>query len=197
MTELLYSCSSALDQSTVSCKTDYGDRISTILFSKSLVSMAGNQPTAAEFGTAYNNGEIVFLTGITNGHRTFVGENQIEIARTEYYDKRYQVTGRLKLVNEAVARACELLDRRDSLYMWYFTDKQYCFGGYETNPDFSLIKYDGKGNPIYIDFKLEFFTGIDYALYDEAYGTFTYSYLILATEDSYGLTTEDGSIIIL
>jgi len=126
-----------------------------------------------------------------------VGEDQIEVAFKENYDKRYQLTGRIRLISEAVSRACERLDRRTELYVWYYTDRYYCFGGYRTNPDFSLIKFDGSGNPIYIDFKLEYFPGIDYALQDTAYGTFTSSYLILGTEDGYGLTTEDGVTIIL
>jgi len=197
MSELLYSCASTLDQPTDVCRTDYGDRITTILFSKSLVSMSGNQPTAAEFGTVYEAGTLIFLSDITNTKRTLISEDHIEVAFKENHDKKYQVAGKVRLINESVSRACELLDRRDSLYVWYFTDRQYCFGGHQTNPDFSLIKYDGSGNPIYIDFKLDFYTGIDYAVQDDAYGDFTSSYLILATEDSYGLTTEDGVTLIL
>lgn len=197
MTELLISCTDTLDQATAACPTDYGERIVTVLLSKTAVTMVGNQPTAAEFGTAYNAGTLIYFTNITNGKKQFVSEDQIDIVQKEWHDKKYSVTGKIRLVSEAISRACEIVDRYDSLYVYYFTDKNYCFGGYWATPDFSQLILDGKGNPIYIHFKLEFYPGIDYANYDLSYSTFIDSYLILATPGDIGLMTPDGSIIIL
>ena len=195
--ELLISCNDNLDQAaTPVCPTDYG-RIVTILLSKTPVTKTGNQPSAAEFGTAYNAGTLIFIDKIINGKKIQINEDEIEVVYKEWHDKKYRLEGRIRLVSEVIARICEHIDRCQILYAYCFTDKNYCFGGYYASPDFSQVIFDGKGNPIYIHFKLDFFPGIDYAVYDEDYDTFTSTYLILATPDDYGLMTPDGSILIL
>ena len=65
--ELLLSCTDPLDQAVASCPTDYGERIVTVMLSKTPVTKAGNQPTAVEFGIAYNSGLLIFFTGIIIG----------------------------------------------------------------------------------------------------------------------------------
>ncbi len=196
MSELLLSCNTALDQpGTPVCMTEYGERITYILLSKTLVEAVGNVPTALEFGTAYDNGTLMFLR-VASGHKIFLDETLIEVVTPENHDKRYRVEGKIPLLSEAITRACELLDRYNHLYLYYFTDKNYCFGGYWASPDFNLRELEGE-RPIYIGFKLDFCAGIDYANYDPSYETFTEGYVILTAEDGDWLTTEDGTVLIL
>ena len=196
MTELLYSCTSTLDQpSTPVCATDYGERITHILFSKIEVVAASNVPTAAEFGTAYGNGTLMYFR-VASGHRVFLSETDTDVNAMDWHDKKYRVEGKIRLLSEAIARATERLDRYDELYMYYLTDKNYCFGPVVVSPDFSLRVYEG-ATPIYIDFKLDFYPGIDYSNQDTSYGDFVTGYQILATPDDEGLMTPDGKILIL
>jgi len=71
-------------------------------------------------------------------------------------------------MSESVIRLTEKLNRYRGLYLYYITDKNYCFGGVKTNPAFDVVM-NGAGDPIYIHFKLEFFSGIDYTQYDTSY----------------------------
>ena len=153
MTELLYSCISDLDQAaTPVCAADYGTRITQILLSKTPVSTSENQPTPAEFANAFDAGTLVILKNITNGHRTFLSESEIEITTKEYFDKRYRVSGTLRVLSEALVRAVERYNHYD-LYLYYITDTYYCFGGWLCSTDFSLRLKNN--TPIYIDFKLK------------------------------------------
>ena len=195
--ELIFSCTDTLSQpATPACTTDYGERITHILLSKTLVTASGTLPTATEFGTAYNNGTLMFLR-VASGHKVFLSETEIEVVVKENYDKKFRVEGKIPILNETISRACERLDRYDHLYMYYFTDKDYCFGGYYATPDFNIIEFDGAGKPIYIRFKLDFYPGIDYANKDSSYPQFISGYQILTAEDGDWLTTESGVTIIL
>ena len=196
MTELLYSCASTLDQPVAVYTTDYGTQIIYILLSKTEVTAAGNVPTAAELGTAYTNGTLLSLR-VASCNRMPISDVEIEIFNKEHLDKRDGIQGKVRLLSEAIARACEKVSLYEWLYMYYITDKNYCFGSYTVKPYFGLRVTEGSGNPIYIDFKLDFYPGIDYSNYDSDYDGSTSTYLILADPDSRGLMTPDGRILTL
>ena len=165
---LIFSCNDTLDQPTTPvCTTDYGNRITTLIFSKAAITMAGNQPTSAEIRAAYTNDLCTIIWGC-NGKRAFIGEEEVNILYKEWYDKQYVIEGKIRLMSESVIRLTEKLNRYRGLYLYYITDKNYCFGGVKTNPAFDVV-INGAGDPIYIHFKLEFFSGIDYAQYDTSY----------------------------
>ena len=165
---LIFSCNDVLDQPTTPvCATDYGQRINTLIFSKSAITMAGNQLTSAEIMAAYTNDLCTIIWGCS-GKRTFMGEDEVDILYKEWYDKKYMVEGKIRLMSESVIRLTEKLNQYKGLYLYYITDKNYCFGGVKTNPSFMTVM-NGAGDPIYIHFKLEYFSGIDYAAYDANY----------------------------
>jgi len=184
MDNLVFSCTDALTQAaTPTCGTDYGERVVRIAFMKeggTFSVAASDVPTAAEFETAIASGEITVINAITNGHRIEQGATELsgddtETGLTERWDVDYRVEGRIKRIDETVARMTEKLDRFSSLRMWYFTEKDYCFGGvtgYKCTPNFSLIITEGKGQPPYIPFFCDFTAvGADYAGYDEDYSS--------------------------
>jgi len=182
MDNLVFNCTDALDQAnTPSCTTDYGERVVKIALMKeggTFSVAASDVPTAAEFETAIAAGEISVIDGITNGHRIENGATELSgddtiTGGTERYDVEYRIEGRIKLIDEAIARMTEKLDRYSQLRVWYFTEKDYCFGGatgYKSSPNFGLRITEGKGQPTYIPFFCDFIaTGADYAGYDEDY----------------------------
>ena len=139
---------------------------------------ASDVPTAAEFETAIAAGEITVYNAITNGHRIEQGATELsgddtETGGTERWDVEYRVEGRIKRLDENIARSTERLDRYSTARLWYFTEKDYCFGGvtgYNSVPNFSLIITEGKGQPPYIPFFCDFTAiGADYAGYDADY----------------------------
>lgn len=182
MDTLVFNCSDALSQpNTPDCGTDYGERVVRIAFMKeggTFTVAASDVPTAAEFETAIAATEITVYNAITNGHRIENGATELsgddtETGGTERWDVEYRVEGRIKRIDQNIARATEKLDKYSSLRMWYFTEKNYCFGGatgYKVAPNFNLIAFEGKGNPPYISFTCDFTAiGADYAGYDEDY----------------------------
>jgi hypothetical protein len=185
MDNLVFACTDALTQAaTPSCATDYGERVVKIALMKESdltawrAIAASDTPTAAQFETGVASDYITVIDGISNGHRVEQGATELSgddtiSGGTERFDVQYRVEGRIKLVNEAVARMCEKLDRYSILRLWFFTDKDYCFGGesgYKASPNFGLITFEGKGQPPYIPFMLDFTaTGEDYAGYDDDY----------------------------
>jgi hypothetical protein len=184
MDELVFSCTDALSQpNTPDCGTDYGERIVRVAYMKeggTFSVAASDVPTAAEFETAISAGEITVINGISNGHKveqgaTELGGDDTETGGTERYDVDYRIEYRIKRLDENIARATEKLDRYSSLRMWYFTNKNYCFGGvtgYKVAPNFSLIITEGKGQPPYIQSFNDFTAiGADYAGYDADYDT--------------------------
>ena len=189
---MIFSTSSALDQvATPSCQLDYGERITHIILSKAAVTAVGNIPTAIEFSAAYDAG-LVLSIRVASCHRTFVSEDVIEIIEKENYDKKYRIDGHIYLLSEAIARACERVTCYDELFLYYFTDKQYCFGGYKATIDFSLRQFEGSGSPAYIKFAFDFIPDEDYAAYDSGYGS---TYIIITDDLGTWLTTDGGVII--
>jgi len=80
---LIFSCNDTLDQPiTPVCTTDYGNRITTLIFSKAAITMAGNQPTSAEIRAAYTNDLCTIIWGC-NGKRAFIGEEEVDILYKE------------------------------------------------------------------------------------------------------------------
>lgn len=182
MDNLVYSCTDALDQAaTPACGTEYGERVVKIAFMKeggTFTVSASDVATAAEFETAITAGTITVIDGITNGHRVESGATELsgddtESGGTERYDVVYRVEGRIKRVDEAISRMTEKLARYSTLKMWYFTEKNYCFGGttgFTVSPNFDLLIKEGKGTPPYIPFFCDFVAiGADYAGYDADY----------------------------
>ncbi|GAG40981.1 unnamed protein product [marine sediment metagenome] len=182
MDNLIFTCSDALDQAaTPACGVDYGERVVRIALMKdggTFTVSASDFPTAAEFETAISGGEITIINGVTNGHRIEQGATELsgddtETGGTERYDVEYRVEGRIKRIDETLARMTEKLDRYSTMRLWYFTEKDYCFGGvtgYLVAPNFSLITTEGKGQPPYISFFCDFTAiGADYAGYDDDY----------------------------
>jgi hypothetical protein len=183
MDELIFSCTDALDQPTTpACGTDYGERVVKVALMKEggTFSVASDVPTAAEFETAITAGEITIIAGMTNGHRIEQGATELsgddtESGGTERWDVEYRIEGRIKRIDEALKRATEKYDRFSILRMWFFTEKNYCYGGatgYKVSPNFSEQIFEGKGQPSYINFFCDYTaTGADYAGYDEDYDT--------------------------
>ena len=171
MNDLIYSISDTLDQpGTPVCGVDYGERISQIILSKIEVTAAGNVPTPQEFAAATDESVITTIDKIVAGHKVFLSNTEIEWHNTEWYDPIYRVEGRIMRFNESIARLCEKLTRYKELYLYYVTDKNYCFGPHLSWPDFSLKLYNGKGVPVGIEFKLDFIgNGIDYSNYNSDY----------------------------
>ena len=182
MDNLIFACTDGLDQPTIpSCPTDYGERVVAFAIMKDggTFTVAGSDnPTAAEFVTAITAGEVAYYDGITNGHKieqgaTELGGDDTISGGTERGDVMYRVEGRLKLFNEAVKRATEKLDKLSTIRLWYFTDKNYCFGGKEglkASPNFSEHIIEGKGVPPYIPYFFDYTAiGADYANYDADY----------------------------
>jgi len=169
MNDLLFSCSEALLQPvTPVCAVDYGERVTKVVLSKTPITATGNVPTPAEIAESFAIGNAVIIRRITNGHRVFLSETEITIIEKEWVDKLYRIEGRIKIVDENVARACERLNR--DLYVYYITENFYCFGPYFASCDFSEILVNGKGQPVYIQFKLDYLgIGIDYNSYDTDY----------------------------
>lgn len=181
---LEFNCSDAFDQpGTPACATDYGERVIAFAVMKDggTITVAGSDcPTAAEFQTAITAGEVSFYKGISNGHRISNGATEISgddtvTGGTERYDVNYRVEGRIKLINEAIKRATEKLDRYSQVRLWIFTEKDYCHGGvtgYLASPNFDEVIFEGKGNPPYLPFFFDYTAiGADYAKYDDDYTT--------------------------
>lgn len=191
MNELIHTCADPLPQATASCATPYGERITAIMFSKTIVTAAGYVPTASEFNLAYSAGDLAYISGISNTHRTFISEDEIEIIHKEWLDKKYRVDGKIKYVSEAIARMCELINVYTELYLYYITDKNYCFGPYIGNPNFTLITLIGTYKCI--EFNVDYYAnGIDYAEQDNNYEKLISDVIYLTTPDERRLTTPDG-----
>lgn len=194
MNNLLSSCADDLPQPSITCAVDYGEAIKVIV-SKTPVLSVGNVPTANEFANAYDAGQIVILSGFTNFRRTKVGTTEIESNYgSDLYDGEYLIEGRIKRLNEPIIRLTELLTRYRELYMYYITDEDWCFGGYKSEPFFSMMIKNV--TPVYVDFKFKFYnTGIDYKLQD-SYDNIPGLYSYLMTEDTKHILTEDEKVII-
>ena len=184
MDNLTFTCTDALDQpATPSCAVDYGERITRIALMKitddtNITVSASDAPTAAEFETAITSDYVTIINGISNGHKVEVGASSLSGDDTvtggeERFDVQYRVEGRIRLLSEAIARATEKFDRYSQLRLWYFTDKDYCFGGdegYLVAPNFGLRVFEGQGQPAYIPFQCDFIAiGADYAASDADY----------------------------
>ena len=182
MDELVFSCTDALSQpNTPDCGTDYGERIVRIALMKdggTFTVAASDVPTAAEFETAITAGEITIYNAITNGHRIEQGATELsgddtETGGTERFDVEYRIEGRIKRLDENILRATEKLDKYSTLRAWFFTNKNYCFGGvtgYKVSPNFSELIFEGKGQPPYMMFFCDYTAiGADYAGYDADY----------------------------
>ena len=190
MDNLTHTCTDALDQATTpACTVDYGERIVRIALMKitddtNLTVAASDAPTYAEFVTAIASDYVTIINGISNGHKVEVGATTLSGDDTvtggeERFDVQYRVEGRIKLLSETIARMTEKLDRYSQLRLWYFTDKNYCFGGdegYLVSPNFGLRVQEGSGQPAYIPFQCDFTAiGADYAASDASYGLLTNS----------------------
>ncbi len=182
MDTLIVNCTDALSQpNTPTCGQDYGERVVRVAFMKeggTFSVAASDVPTAAEFETAIAADEITVYNAITNGHRIEQGATELsgddtETGGTERWDVEYRVEGRIKRVDQALIRATEILDRFSVIRMWFFTEKDFCFGGvtgYKAVPNFSELILEGKGQPGYISFTCDYTAiGADYAGYDEDY----------------------------
>jgi hypothetical protein len=182
MNTLTFTASADLSHPTFPvAKTDYGSRVVKIALMKDsdTITVAGTDaPTAAEFQTAITSGDVVIIEGITNGHRVAVSATELsgddtETAGLEKFDRIMSVEGRVKRFDETVLRALELYDKHDVLRAWFFTEKNYCFGGiygYKTSPVFDPLVLEGVGTQPYVTFSLQYFhTGKDTAKYDADY----------------------------
>lgn len=188
MNELLLSCSASLDQASApACATGYGERIVTIVLAKTM--LWTDVPTANEINIAHTAGTATVLKHVVNGHRVFLESQEIEVIHKQQVDKIYRIEGRVRRINEEIARMTEKLSRHSVLYVWYITDGNYCFGGYECSVDFTLRMFEGKGVPPFISFTLDFADlGIDYSDYD-----IDYQYIPQYVET--GSVTSDSTLI--
>jgi hypothetical protein len=179
MDVLEFSCTDGLDQpSKPACTTDYGEAIVAFALMKeggTFSVAASDGPTAAEFTTAITAGEVTFITGISNGHRIEQGATELSgddtiTGGSERYDVQYRIEGRIKLIDESIKRATEKFDKFSTLRAWAFTNKDYCYGGpegYKVSPSFGEVIHEGRGQPPYIPFMLDYTAiGADYAVQD-------------------------------
>jgi hypothetical protein len=186
MDNLVFNCTDALLQPDIPlCAEDYGERIVSFAVMKKggTFTVAGSDnPTAAEFQTAINAGQLAFYTGISNGHRISQGGTTLSGDDTvtggeENYDMVDRIEGRLKLIDESVKRGTEKLTRYSQLRVWAFTDKNWVYGGatgYLASPNFGTVVHEGKGQPPYIPFHFDYVVvGLDNAKYDADYATLT------------------------
>jgi len=183
MDNLVFNCTDALPQpETPACPTDYGERVVAVAFMKEggTFTVATDYATAAEFQTAITAGEITVFKGISNGHRVKQGSTSLSGDDTvtggeEEYDKIYRVEGRIKIFNEDIKDALTKMDRFTQLRCWFFTDKNYGFGGatgFKGVPSFDDTIFEGKGQPPYIPFFFDYTSiGYDNAHYDADYDT--------------------------
>ena len=182
MDNLVFVCTDDLDQAvTPTCGIDYGERVVQVAFMKegdTFTVSASDAPTAAEFETSITSDVMTIVKGLTNGHRIEQGATELsgddtESGGTERYDVMYRVEGRIKRVTSSIQRMTEKFDRFSILRMWFFTEKDYCFGGatgFKVSPNFGEIIFEGKGQPPYIPFHCDYTaTGQDYARYDDDY----------------------------
>ena len=182
MNDLIFNCGDALLQAvTPTCGIDYGERVVRIAFMKegdTFTVSASDAPTAAEFETSITSDVMTVVNGLTNGHRIEQGATELsgddtESGGTERHDVMYRVEGRIKKVTSSIQRMTERFDRYPILRMWFFTEKDYCFGGatgYKVSPNFGEIIFEGKGQPPYIPFFCDYTaSGRDYARYDDDY----------------------------
>lgn len=196
MNNLVFSYTEDLAQPTIDCATDYG-HANKIIVSKTPVLTAGNVPSASEFANAYDTGQIVILSGFTNFSRIKTGSTEIELqdGGINQFDGQYTISGRIRKIDNAIQRLTEILTRHRILYMYYLTDRNYCFGVYKSEPRFSLIRQNYE--PKYIDFNFTFYDlGIDYSLQDYRYEDLPDITSYLITEDDKKILTEDGKNII-
>lgn len=182
MDNLVFNCTDALPQvATPACVVDYGERVVAIAFMKvggTFTVASSDYPTAAEFQTAITAGEITLFRGISNGHRikqnatTLSGDDTVTGGEEEY-DKIYRVEGRVKVFNEAVKHATKRMDFFSDLRCWFFTDRDYVYGGkagYRGVPNFDDVIHEGKGQPPYIPFFFDYTSlGLDQAGFDANY----------------------------
>jgi len=181
MDNLVFNCTDALPQpSSPACPTDYGERVVAVAFMKEggTFTVATDYATAAEFQTAITAGEVTFIKGFSNGHRIKQGSTTLSGDDTltggeEEYDKVYRVEGRIRLFDETVKDSLTKIDRYSQLRCWFFTDKNYCYGGstgYKGIPSFDDVIHEGKGQPPYIPFYFDYTSiGYDNANYDADY----------------------------
>ena len=186
MDNLVFSCTDPLLRAgTPACTTDYGERIVSFAVMKdggTLTVAGSDNPTAAEIQTGITAGTLVFIKGISNGHRIEAGATELSgddtvTGGTERYDVMNRIEGRIKLLDETVKRATERLDRFTQLRVWAFTEKGWVYGGktgYLASPIFSTVIHEGKGNPPYINFSFEYnVIGLDNARYDASFLSLT------------------------
>ena len=186
MDNLVFNCTDALPQpATPACLTDYGERIVAVAFMKeggTFTVASSDYPTAAEFQTAITAGQITMFKGISNGHRikqnaTTLSGDDTTTGGEEEYDKVYRIEGRVKVFNETVKHAAKKMDYYSQLRAWFFTDKDYVYGGktgYKGVPNFDDHIIEGKGQPPYIPFFFDYTSiGLDQAGYDANYATLT------------------------
>ena len=179
MDNLVFNCTDALDQPVQpACATEYGSAVVGIAFMKkggTFTVASSDYPTKAEFDTAITAGTITFYGGISNGTRVSQGGTELSgddtvSGGTEIKDEVYRVAGRIKVINEAISRATEKLGRFTELRMWYFTEKNYVFGGpagYLGSPYMGLKVQEGRKASVYIPFQFDFVAiGADNAGYD-------------------------------
>jgi hypothetical protein len=184
MDNLVFSCTDGLDQPTTPvCTTDYGETVVAFAVMKeggTFVVAGSDNPTAAEFQTGITAGEVSYFKGISNGHKIEQGATELSgddtiTGGTERYNVQYRVEGRIKLIDESIKRATEKFDRFSTLRVWYFTEKNYVYGGkegIEATPNFNEVIHEGRGNPPYLPFFFDYTAiGADYATYDADFDT--------------------------
>lgn len=186
MDNLVWNCTDALPQPIKpACTTDYGGTVTGTAFMKKggAFSVAGSDyATKAEFDTAIAAGTITYFGGISNGQRTPQGGTELSgddtvTGGTTIRDEVYRISGRIKIIDESISRATEKLNLYDELVMWYFTEKNYVFGGttgYKVSPNFKLKVQEGRKAPVYIPFQCDFVAiGEDKAGFDADFDDLT------------------------
>ncbi len=164
MADITCDCAGELAIAPFPCKsTDYGYASKLLLLPPTgTLEVAGETPTLAEIQAAIaESGEnrMVVIEEITNGQRN-VGDVEEETGAdtadglTNTFGVNMVLTGRVKLVDEAVRANLEALNCYSRLKMWFITNKGYIFGGatgYRVSNFIKPMILEGFGTRAYYD----------------------------------------------
>lgn len=139
MADLTCDCAEELDMIQFPCKAvDYGYPSKLLLLPLGGdITVAGESPTLAEVQAAMAASgldKMILIEEITNGQRVEVNREEESGADTsdglvDTFSINMAITGRVKLINEAIRSKLAGLNCHKRLKVWFITNKGYIFGG--------------------------------------------------------------------
>lgn len=139
MSDIVCECDGEIEIAKFPCKpTDYGYPSKLALQDPDgSLTVVGESPTLAELQAGINasgQDRVVLIEEITNGQRVEGAREEESGADTadgltNTFGVNMAVTGKIKLINEAVRVNLAELNCQQRLKMWIITNKGYIFGG--------------------------------------------------------------------